>query len=402
MSLPPFTTRVKTNTDNVLQMTQMINGIMMTGDSRANQIIVELYNNEGRTPIIPGEDTKIVGYFIRGDGYTVEVDGTINENGEAVVIIPKAAYLVTGAISIAIRLLDDKEIVIVESREIITYNTKIVIAALSCFVQNTETDSIIDPDHHIPDVQELLAYIETLDTLKNQMIEDNATMNANEAIRQTNEQSRITETDAAVYQITAMTTDARRVAHDQNPSAEISVVDGHKHIRFNLPVGDPFKIKRTFTSVAEMEAYTGTDVTNGDFVLIVSNVEDPDNAKLYIRDNNTWRFIVDLSGSRGFIGETGNGIDSAVLNQDYTLTLNFTDGTSYTSTSIRGAIGPRGYGISDVTFNQDGSANLILENGTVVVTPPIKGEPGVGSFTVNYNSVEDAIDIQIINADEGS
>ena len=39
------------------------------------------------------------------------------------------------------------------------------------------------------------------------------------------------------------------------------------------------------------------------------------------------------------IGPVGNGIKSAVLNDDYTLTLTFTDGTSYTTPSIRGANG---------------------------------------------------------------
>lgn len=38
----------------------------------------------------------------------------------------------------------------------------------------------------------------------------------------------------------------------------------------------------------------------------------------------------------------GNGIASAVLNADYTLTLTFTDGTSYTTPSIRGEKGEKG------------------------------------------------------------
>ena len=44
-------------------------------------------------------------------------------------------------------------------------------------------------------------------------------------------------------------------------------------------------------------------------------------------------------GPQGPPGVTGNGIASAVLNSDYTLTLTFTDGTSYTTPSIRGAQG---------------------------------------------------------------
>ena len=41
-------------------------------------------------------------------------------------------------------------------------------------------------------------------------------------------------------------------------------------------------------------------------------------------------------------GNTGNGIASAVLNADYTLTLTFTDGNSYTTPSIRGEVGAKG------------------------------------------------------------
>ena len=48
-------------------------------------------------------------------------------------------------------------------------------------------------------------------------------------------------------------------------------------------------------------------------------------------------------GNTGETGAAGNGIASAVLNADYTLTLNFTDGTSYTTPApIRGATGETG------------------------------------------------------------
>lgn len=44
-------------------------------------------------------------------------------------------------------------------------------------------------------------------------------------------------------------------------------------------------------------------------------------------------------------GDNGNGISSAILNSDYTLTLNFTNGSSYTTPSIRGATGATGHGV---------------------------------------------------------
>lgn len=52
--------------------------------------------------------------------------------------------------------------------------------------------------------------------------------------------------------------------------------------------------------------------------------------------------IEENGGTPGEPGKNGNGIKSAVLNADYTLTLNFDDGTSYTTPSIRGATGATG------------------------------------------------------------
>lgn len=52
---------------------------------------------------------------------------------------------------------------------------------------------------------------------------------------------------------------------------------------------------------------------------------------------------IDLaSGQQGPPGPAGNGISSVVMNPDYTLTINFTNGSSYTTPSIRGAQGEQG------------------------------------------------------------
>lgn len=72
-------------------------------------------------------------------------------------------------------------------------------------------------------------------------------------------------------------------------------------------------------------------------------------------------------------GNTGNGIESAILNNDYTLTLNFTDGTSYTTTSIRGAVGN---GIEDIVLNNDYTLTIIYSDGNSYTTPSIRGPIG--------------------------
>jgi len=449
--MQPFIKRIRTNLNGVLQMTQMIDGIMMTGDNLANQIIVELHRDRTRVEIPAG--TTIVGYFIRSDGYTLEVFGDVTENGEARVNIPASAYYVSGVLSIAIRMIEN--------------GTKIVIATASCFVQITETDSIIDPDHRIPDVQDVIAKLaeideaeqsiqaaealrvtaeegrvtaesgrisaesgrvgaetarvsaETLrDTAEQQRIANETARISAETARATAESGRTSAEESRVLNETArqnaiqnMSVEAVALEPYGTPTVTITNVDGHKHITFGLVPGNPFVIRRIFSSVAEMEAYTGTDVKLYDFVMINSTVQDPDNAKLYMKIATGWSFITDLSGAQGIQGpqgiqgETGTSISSVVLNQNYTLTVNFSDGTSYTTpTSIRGETGPQGIqgiqgiqgktgnGIASIIRNQDYTLTITMTNGTSYTTDvPIRGEtgptgntgPGISSVQVN-------------------
>lgn len=50
-------------------------------------------------------------------------------------------------------------------------------------------------------------------------------------------------------------------------------------------------------------------------------------------------------------GDKGNGIQSAILNDDYTLTLAFTDGTTYKTPSIRGEKGEKGEPATDMEIH---------------------------------------------------
>ena len=145
------------------------------------------------------------------------------------------------------------------------------------------------------------------------------------------------------------------------------------------PKGDPFTVTETYSTIAAMIAdYDNMNLN--DFVMISSDVSDPDNAKLFMKTSvedptYRWHFVTDLSGATGIqgpkgeqgiqgpqgeqgiqgpkgdtgdtgatgaTGATGNGIASTVLNDDYTLTITYTDGTSSTTSSIRGAQGAQG------------------------------------------------------------
>ena len=101
-------------------------------------------------------------------------------------------------------------------------------------------------------------------------------------------------------------------------------------------------------------------------------------------------------GETGPAGPTGNGIQSAVLNSDYTLTLIYTDGTRWTSpdpirgpagqTGPAGPAGPQGpqgikgdtgNGIASATLNSDYTLSITYTNGSTWTSPePIRGPQG--------------------------
>lgn len=70
------------------------------------------------------------------------------------------------------------------------------------------------------------------------------------------------------------------------------------------PQGEAFRIKKTYSSVAEMNA-DFNNMEYGDYVMIASSVEVEDNAKLYTRGESQWIFITDFSGATGIRGPVG-------------------------------------------------------------------------------------------------
>lgn len=74
--------------------------------------------------------------------------------------------------------------------------------------------------------------------------------------------------------------------------------------------GKAFQIKKVFASVSAMNATDVNTFAENDFILInTTNVEDEDNAKLYVVSINEqgrkfYSYLVDMSGFRGFTGKT--------------------------------------------------------------------------------------------------
>lgn len=71
--------------------------------------------------------------------------------------------------------------------------------------------------------------------------------------------------------------------------------------------GKDFRIVKTFPSIAAMN---DDGFSDGDFTMIASDVNDPDDGKLYVWNGTGFTYIADLSGSQGIKGDTGKTGDT--------------------------------------------------------------------------------------------
>lgn len=120
--------------------------------------------------------------------------------------------------------------------------------------------------------------------------------------------------------------------------------------------GDAFSIKKVYPSISAMSAdLDNPEIKEGDFVLINTNdVEDPDNAQLYIRTETGFRFLVDLSGAIGFTGKTPQFLIGNVSKGDEPVVSLSEDGV-------------------DDNGNPKYKLNFVLERGPQGFTPIIQG-----------------------------
>lgn len=184
-----------------------LKGNFFTEDSGANLVGVELYDN-GQPVTISG---TITGYVIRQDGAMVPpITGTASGN-KAQIILSGACYEIPGTISIVIKVGDT------------------AIGACVGSVYRATSDSIVDPEHVIPSIEELLAQIEACQTATNAATA--AAASANSAATSAN--TAATAANSAAYAIDHLTTSAQT---GTTPGAVPSNVDGHKHIAFTFPV----------------------------------------------------------------------------------------------------------------------------------------------------------------------
>ena len=125
-------------------------------------------------------------------------------------------------------------------------------------------------------------------------------------------------------------------------SADLKGAKGDKGDR-----GEGIDIVKSYPSIAAMmSAYATDGVPVGKFVVIsTGNVDDEENARLYVKTETEYMYLTDLSGAqgiRGEKGETGNGIQRAEVNANSELVITYTDGTVRNLGSIKGEKGDQG------------------------------------------------------------
>lgn len=157
--------------------------------------------------------------------------------------------------------------------------------------------------------------------------------------------------------------------------------------------GDGFKIERTFNSVIAMNAgFYSDNVPLHGFVLIeTGNVNDEDNAKLFVKGVAQYHYLTDLSGAQGIKGEDGNdgkdgrGISSIAKTATNglidTYTITYTDKTQSTFNVVNGEKGTDGksVGISsiDETTESGGTNTITFTDGkSISIKNGLKGEIG--------------------------
>lgn len=130
---------------------------------------------------------------------------------------------------------------------------------------------------------------------------------ANEAVDKANQA--VEEIEGIVDDAIAATDKAEEIASNPPKIVDndwwIYDYDTKQYVNTGIAaIGDAFTYKKEYPSVEAMEADWGTaDVKLGEYVLInTNNVEDPDDAKVYLKTQNGWKFIVDLSGMQGIQG----------------------------------------------------------------------------------------------------
>lgn len=263
---------------------QTLHGVFFSADNAANLIGVEVYDN-GAAASLSG---SVIGYAIRADGGTLTITGTLSGN-KASIVLPASAYVIEGSLDIVIK--------------VVSGSVKTTVGACRGYVTRATTDTIIDPGHVIPSLEELLAQINACETATNAAntaasnanskatAANTAAGNANTATSNAN--TATNRANAAASALENMDATASGLAAGASPTATVSTVNNHYRIAFGIPKGDKGDTGNTgaaatitSTAVAYQNSQSGTTIPTGTWQ--TTQPETPQGQYLWVRTILTW------------------------------------------------------------------------------------------------------------------
>ena len=148
------------------------------------------------------------------------------------------------------------------------------------------------------------------------------------------------------------------------------------------PQGEPFRVSKVYNSVAAMNAGFATDgVPEGGFVVIdTGDVEDIDNAKLYMKGATAYTYLTDLSGAAGMKGEPALILQMGTANQlpSVTTTGHTLKNAYFSRTPVVGDIFVGIVVWNTIGYSVVGEITAIAPSGTDSLTP---------IYSVDYDTV---------------
>lgn len=234
MNLGVFKRRV--DVDAEIQMTPL-KSLYASGDKDAHVFELSLYRGAEEMDL---SGASAQGYFIRADGYTVPITGTISGN-VVTLTLSEGCYYIVGNFNLIIKVST------AESRKSVFWGNGYVVRSM--------TDAIVDEENVIPSLDELLAQIAAAESAAKAA--NQAASSANSAANSAAQAAGAADANAsaansaanaataaasaateAATKIDGMTITANGLVAGAAPTAKLNVVDGHYNIVLGLPKGD--------------------------------------------------------------------------------------------------------------------------------------------------------------------
>lgn len=217
------------------------------------------------------------------DMVTKDASGSV-ENGKVVFVFPDSFYQQSGIFCVVVFIGTGEERIPVFCGE-----GKMILG---------ETDTRYDPDGVVPSLSEVLAQIEAARAAANAANE--AAQDAGDAAQAANDAAQAA--NEAGEKVNQMTASAVELSYDRQPTVETELLNGHYHLTFGIPKGDPYTIKgQAYATLAALQAAV-TNPTEGDQY----NVGSAPPYNVYRWTGSAWEDQGVLQGVKGDKGDKGD------------------------------------------------------------------------------------------------